>query len=203
MSTKAIAIAVAAVFAAWAAASPVPAQTRGNTGPRATHAALQTRGMSADKYVQSAAMSDMFETQSSKLALQRSQNPDVKAFAQRMIDDHTQSTQKLTGLLQSASVSTAPPPRGLDGTHQHMLQQLQSASGGQFDRLYMQMQVKGHQEALKVQEGYSRRGDNDQLKTFASDASSMVQDHLSQAQQVLRGLSSRRGAQRGAGTTMQ
>jgi putative membrane protein len=84
-----------------------------------------------------------------------------------------------------------------------MLQQLQSASGAQFDRLYMRMQVKGHQEALKVQEGYSRRGDNDQLKTFASDASSMVQDHLSQAQQVLRGVSSRRGAQRGAGTTMQ
>jgi putative membrane protein len=193
MSKTTLSLAVAAVLAASSAASiSASAQTMSNNQPRAMHAAVQTRGMSQE-YVQKAAVSDMFEVESSKLALQRSEKPDVKAFAQRMIDDHTKSTQKLKSVLQTASVGTAPAT-ALDRSHQRMLDQLQNASNAQFDRLYMQMQIKGHQDALKVQQQYGRKGDNDQLRTFASDAAPMVQDHLAQARQILRGLGKNRGA---------
>jgi len=188
MSKTILALTAAAIMAA---ISPITlnAQTRVDSGPNTMRpaAALQVRGMRADQYVKKSAMSDLFEIEASKLALQRTENPDVKAFAQRMVDDHTQSTQKLQGLLQSASIG-ATPPTALDRAHQRMLEQLQNASAKQFDRLYMQMQVKGHQAALKVQQGYSRHGDSDQLKSFASDARSMVQDHLNEARQILRGL---------------
>ena len=193
MSKTTLSLALAAVLAATSAVSiSTSAQTMSNSQPRAMHAAVQTRGMTQE-FVQKAAMSDLFEIESSKLALQRSQNRDVKAFAQRMIDDHTKSTQKLKSVLQTASVGTGPGT-ALDRAHQRMLDRLQNASGAQFDRLYMQMQVKGHQDALKVQQSYGRRGDNDQLKSFASDAAPMVQDHLSQARQIMGSLGKNRGA---------
>ena len=168
----------------------VSAQTEVHHRTGAMNAAVQVRGMRSDQYVQKAAMSDLFEIESSKLALERTQNPDVKAFAQRMIDDHTQSTEKLQGLLQTASIG-ATPPAAFDRAHQRLLERLRNASTARFDRLYMRIQVKGHQDALKVQEGYARRGDNDQLRSFAGEASPMVQDHLSQARQILGGLDHR------------
>jgi putative membrane protein len=191
MSKTALSAAMMAIIVT-ALAMSANAQTQSNVRPRAMHAAVQMRVLSADKFVQKAAMSDLFEVESSKLALQRSQNEDVQAFAQRMIDDHTQSTRKLTGLLQSASVGTTPP-NNLDRAHQHMLQQLQNESAARFDRLYMRIQVKGHQDALKLQQGYGRHGDNDQLKSFASEAAPMVQDHLTQARRILRGIDRHHG----------
>ena len=189
MSKITLVLAVAAILAA-TISTPVSAQTQRNTKHGAVPAAVQMRGLSADRYVQKSAMSDLFEVESSKLALQRSQNAEVKDFAQRMISDHTKSTQKLEGLLQSASLATAPPTE-LDRAHQRMLQKLQNAPAAQFDRLYMQVQVKGHNDALKVQQGYERNGGNDQLKAFAGDVSPMVQDHLAQARQILSGLGHR------------
>lgn len=191
MSKPAVAFVVATLVASGAIS--VSAQTQSGSRPSSVQAAIQMRGLSTDQYVQRAAISDLFEVEASKLALQRTQSPDVKAFAQRMINEHTKSTDNLKGLLQSASIGVTPPAQ-LDREHQRMLQQLQNASAAKFDRLFMEMQVKGHQDALKVQLSYGRRGDNDQLRNFANNSSSMVRDHLTQARQILRGLGDRPGA---------
>src|SRR3978361_1005602 len=45
-----------------------------------------------------ASSSDAFEVLSSKIALTHATNPDLKAFAQMMIDDHTKSTDRLVAL---------------------------------------------------------------------------------------------------------
>ncbi len=60
-------------------------------------------------FIVSASMSDAFEVESSKLALEHSSNADVKAFAQMMITDHTnaqQSVYKLPNAMQSINLNT-------------------------------------------------------------------------------------------------
>jgi putative membrane protein len=138
---------------------------------------------SADAFVQAAAVSDMFEIQSSRLALQKTSNAHIKAFARRMIKDHTASTQKLKSTLKSAKVE-ATPPSDLDAQHQQMLQQLQGLSGSEFDRTYAQMQLQGHQDTVKLLTDYSQSGDNAALKKFAASILPTVKDHLAHAEKL-------------------
>jgi putative membrane protein len=61
-----------------------------------------------DAYLRAAGESDLYEVTSSQLAIQRTQNPDVRRFATRMIDHHTGTTNALLAAARKAGI--APPP---------------------------------------------------------------------------------------------
>ena len=144
--------------------------------------------VSTSEYVTKAAMSDMFEIQSSRLALQKSSNDQVKSFAQMMVKDHTASSQKLKTALRSKSAGVKAPA-SLDAEHQSKLQQLNQASAATFDTAYMEMQVSGHRDALNLHRTYASGGDNAALKSFAGEVAPTVQAHFEQAQNLERSLS--------------
>ncbi|ESX21240.1 DUF4142 domain-containing protein [Mesorhizobium sp. M1148] len=58
-------------------------------------AMAQTATTSPQEFVKAAASSDMFEIQSSELALRKSKTSRVKEFARMMIKDHTTSSKRL------------------------------------------------------------------------------------------------------------
>src|SRR5215211_3343862 len=105
----------------------------------------QPTAPSAAEFVTKAASSSLFEIQSSQSALQKSQNNQVRDFAQKMIEDHTKASDQLKAAAQGQNVPTTPDPE-----HAQMLQQLNGASGGDFDRRYVQLQLTGHQEAVAL-----------------------------------------------------
>lgn len=199
----AAAVAFAATPAALAQTQQQRAQTaQGQTGTQGTTTAptpatpgaglsatgSRAEALTAAEFARMAAMSDMFEMESSRLVEQRSQNAQVKQFAQMMIRDHQKTTTELKGMLpQLQGVSVAQMPTSLDQQHQALLQQLQGAQGAQFDRVYVQQQVQAHQQAVDLFSNYARAGDNAQLKQWASQTLPALQQHLQQAQQLLRG----------------
>ena len=132
-------------------------------------------------YMTMAASSDMFEIQSSQLALQASQNPAVRNYANMMIAHHQATTQNLMTAAQSARLT--PPTPMLVPMHQQMLDQLRSAgAGASFDAAYKQAQLMSHQEALNLHSGYAQGGDVAALRQVAAAAVPIVQQHLQQAQ---------------------
>ena len=58
-----------------------------------------------DKFWNEAAQGGMTEVELSNLALQKSQNEEVKTFAQMMVDDHTKANDELKMLAQNKSVT--------------------------------------------------------------------------------------------------
>jgi putative membrane protein len=46
----------------------------------------------AEAFIQRAAASDMFEMQASRLAMERSQNQQLRRFTQEMVNDHAKTT---------------------------------------------------------------------------------------------------------------
>ncbi len=128
------------------------------------------------------AAAGQFEIQSSQLALQKSQNDAVKQFAQRMIEDHTKLGEKLKTTLQNANIPVPDEP--LSGEVQRKLTQLQAADGANFERLYINDQVKAHKKAVRLLRRYAKRGGNDALKQFASEALPMIQKHLELARDL-------------------
>lgn len=131
-------------------------------------------------FVQNAARSDMYEIQAANLALQKSQNAQIKDFAQTMVKDHTMTSQKLMAALP-AGVSA---PKDLDKRRQGMLDNLTNSPAGEFDKRYAMQQVAAHKEALSLMRGYAKRGDNAQLKQLAADTAPKIQMHLQMAEKL-------------------
>jgi predicted outer membrane protein len=135
--------------------------------------------VNAAEFVNQAATSGMFEIQSSELALDKSRDDRVREFAQHMVKDHTEASQKL-----KAAAGPMTMPTTLDPEHAKMLQQLQQASGNDFTRNFVQMQLEGHQKAVTLFDGYAQSGDNPQLKQFAQETAPTLRNHLQQITQI-------------------
>ena len=164
--------------------------------PAATQAGAQVPA--AADFVNRAAISNMFEIQSSQLAQQKAQNDRVRQFAQNMVQDHTAAGDKLKSSAQGIQGATIPS--SLDQPHQQMVQTLQSASGPGFDRDYVQMQVTAHRDAVSLFDQYAQNGDNQQLKQFAQQTLPTLREHLQSVEQIQNSLPPARvGATQGGG----
>lgn len=135
---------------------------------------------STQDFVTEAANSDMFEIQSSQLALQKSSDSATKDFANQMITDHGKTTAELKGLVNDGTVK-ATLPTALDSSHQSMLDKLKSLNGNDFTKEYHSDQVKGHKDAVNLFQRYAKGGKNEALKTWAAKTLPTLQHHLDMA----------------------
>jgi putative membrane protein len=83
------------------------------------------------KFLAIAAQSDQNEIAMSKLAEQKATNPAVKAFAEKMITEHTQMTASMKPFVDAWGLT---PPAGPDADHQKELDKLNELSGNDFDK---------------------------------------------------------------------
>jgi putative membrane protein len=123
------------------------------------------------------AASDMFEIQSGQLAQTKGSSPEIKSFGQQLVADHTRSSSEM----KAAAAKGEPAPTitpALDAEKQAMLDSLKSASGAEFDRLFIEQQATAHQKALTLVQSYAAGGDQPALKEFAGKASAVIQGHL-------------------------
>lgn len=134
-------------------------------------------------FVQAAAISDMYEVEAGKIAIQRSQSPKVRAFAEKMVRAHTETTEKLKSLLASSNSNVAPPDK-LDDRRQGMIDELRGAKDSDFDGRYLSQQVDAHNEALILMRGYAKNGDVPVVKKFAAKTATVVQMHLNMARHL-------------------
>lgn len=134
-------------------------------------------------YASMAAASDMYEIESSQLALEKAQRQEVKDFAQMLVADH----QKSTATLKTAAAAVQPPvtvtPQ-LDASKQAMIDALRNASGADFDRLYLSQQVPAHEQALAMLRGYAEGTGPEQLRQHASTTAPTVEQHLTRAREL-------------------
>jgi putative membrane protein len=131
--------------------------------------------LTAKEYVEKAAIADLFEVEAGKVALGASNEKGVKDFAEMMIRDHTDSTNKIKGAV--AGNRDLAVPAKLDAEHEDMLRRLKNADKNGFDRLYLQMQLEGHEKALALHRGYAVGGDDASLRKVAADLTPVVQKH--------------------------
>jgi putative membrane protein len=129
-----------------------------------------------------AATSDMYEVAAAKVALDRSKNADVRAFATEMVSAHTATSEKLKSLL--ASHKDVGLPSAVDDRRQGMLDELRGAKAEDFDGRYISQQVYAHQEALLLMQGYAKSGDDKSVKAFAHQTEKAVQTHLNMAHKL-------------------
>lgn len=150
--------------------------TQANPDPSATLQALSNITTASD-FVTIAAMSGKFEIDSSKLALSNASSDGIKAFAQKMVDDHTKASEELKAAAKAAGVEAKEPDQ-LDPRHQQLMDRLSQSQGASFDQAYVEIQGQAHQEAVALFSSYSNKGDNQPLKDFAAKTLPTLENHL-------------------------
>ncbi|MCF8503723.1 MAG: DUF4142 domain-containing protein [Caulobacter sp.] len=181
------AAAMALTLAACGKKSEEAAMGAPDANPSATIPTAANEAAAPD-FVSKAAISDMYEIESGKLALERATNPEVKAFAQMMVDMHTRTTEDLkTAINASGLILTLPA--ALPEDKMKSLADLRAAKAEDFDKAYMDAQIDAHQATLDLMTRYAQDGDNATLTAAAAATAPVVQQHLDKADALRKGLS--------------
>ena len=99
--------------------------------------------LSDDDFVRDVALKNMAEVELSRMALDKATDPNIKAFAQRMIDDHGAAGHDLKSVLSGQPIEW---PLQLDDKHRKIADELAKKQGANFDRDYVKAMVEGHQD---------------------------------------------------------
>ncbi|MGX5774233.1 DUF4142 domain-containing protein [Methylorubrum zatmanii] len=137
---------------------------------------------SSQDFVTQAVISDMFEMQSSQLALTKADGK-TKAYAQKMIDDHKKVSDELKSVVQTGDMKLTLPT-ALDSAHQSKLDKLKGLNGADFTKQYQDDQVTAHKNATDLYKRYAEGGDNAALKAFAIKTKPHLDEHLKLAQDL-------------------
>jgi predicted outer membrane protein len=170
-----------ALLAALTVTSPAFAQDAAKPADTATQSAAMAV-TDPQQFAEKATVSNMFEIESSKVALEKATGEEAKAFAQHMIDDHTKAGEEMKAAADAQGNITLPA--ALDAEHQGKVDQLKGLSGEQFDSEYLSMQLAAHQDAVALFDGYSKDGAEGELKTFAQKTLPTLQSHLADVEKI-------------------
>lgn len=132
-----------------------------------------------EDFVLEAASSDMFEIESSKLALERADEK-TKDFAQQMLTDHQKTSEELKAMVTSGKVK-AEIPTAMSSAHQEMLDELKKLQGEEFTKQYHSDQEDVHEDAVDLFTRYGEEGENSDLKTWAAKTRPALEHHLKMA----------------------
>jgi putative membrane protein len=134
-------------------------------------------------FVEEAASSDLYEVAAGKLASEIGQSEAVKAFGRHMVGAHSKTSEELQGIVQSEKLAVTLPTV-LTNTQQGMLDALTAAKPEAFDTLYIEQQIKAHEEASDLFDKYAERGENQALKQFAANVLPTIKRHLEEARKL-------------------
>lgn len=145
-------------------------------------AAQEAGSRQTREFVQAAGQSDQFELLEGRTALTESTDPQVRAFAQRMIQAHGETSRTLAEA--AARAGLGPPPHGIDGDQARLLGELQSLRGPEFDRAYLRHQALAHRSALATTQAYAAAGDDPAIRRAAAAAVPVISSHLAEAERM-------------------
>jgi putative membrane protein len=129
-----------------------------------------------------AADGGLLEVQTGTLALTKATSPEVKKFAQMMVDDHTKANNELKGLAGQKGIAL---PDVMSEKCQKKYYDLdQKAKGEDFDKDYMDLMVSDHKDVVDKFEKEANNGEDAELKSWASGKLAALRHHLEEAQRV-------------------
>lgn len=154
--------------------------------PMQPSGAVQAVLPNSDKaFFETAASAGSFEIQAAKLAQIKASDRQVKAYAEKMISDHTEAAAKLEALAKAKQVTL---PTALSKHHQMMLDRLNKISdGADFNAGYKRQMIASHKEAVSLFDQAAKKGQDADVRAFAAQTLPKLQDHGGMAHDLLSG----------------
>jgi putative membrane protein len=131
-------------------------------------------------FMKEAAQGGMAEVQLGQLAADHATDPDVKAFGQRMVTDHTKANDQLKQVAAGMNVTLPADVKAADKAEANRLSKM---SGAEFDRAYIRYMVKDHKKDVADFQKEAKSGHGD-VQSFASTTLPTLQEHLKMAEDL-------------------
>lgn len=131
-------------------------------------------------FVEKAMQGSMAEIELANLALEKSTDPRVRAFAEQMKKDHSASQAHFA---KAATREGVEQPKGLSAEQQATKERLAQLDGAAFDRAYMNHMVHDHEKEVALFSAKSRTGDGD-VSAIANRQVTVLHQHLEMAREV-------------------
>ncbi len=146
-------------------------------------AAAVKHAASADaRFVLQAAEGGMMKMAKGKLAAQKGAHEGVKQFGQKMIDDHSKVNDELKSIAGAKNI-TLPGETPQSPMHA-TLAKLEKLEGANFDRAYVEDQIRDHEKTIAIFEREAKTGKDAELKAFAEKTLPTLKEHLTMAQDL-------------------
>jgi putative membrane protein len=163
--------------------TPAPGTMPSGTMPSGNMPAGQMAtpmGEAEMKHMRDTMMAGMVALETSRVALEKARNAEVKQYAKFEKDEQEGIAEVLKSMMDPASTASAMPmPMKLEGEDAAMVQKMQGMQAGpEFDRMYVQGQIEGHQKLLRIQEEYIRQGRNREHMNVAKLARGHIKEHV-------------------------
>jgi putative membrane protein len=166
-----IVITLAAIGIAFGAASAA-AETPKPTDPQIAHIAY-TAGQ--------------LDIAAAKQALDKSKDTQVRAFAQRMVGDHSAVNDQALALVKKLNVTPEdnPTSQGLTQSADATRQKLASLDGAAFDKAYVESEIAYHQTVNEaLQKTLIPAAQNPELKALLEKGLTLFEAHQHHAEQL-------------------
>ena len=171
-SIKARSLKTALLASACLLTAALHAQAPGSSSP-------QTAAESPNAaFVQAAGQGGMAEVELSKLALAQTQSPQVRQFAQTMVDDHSANNKQLSMIAAHENIQV---PQDLDAAHAHLRERIAGESGRDFDRDYVTAMRDDHAKMAELLKSSQATVNTEELRTFIKTTLPVVEHHLEMA----------------------
>ncbi|WP_457089257.1 DUF4142 domain-containing protein [Microvirga sp. P5_D2] len=153
----------------------------------------QQQSQADRQYIQQTLAMGTVSLQQSNFAHSKAQNPRVKQFSEFEIGEQNNiadvlhsfadpaATASTTAGAQAAA-STAPELPQSESAAMERLSKAQAGAG--FDKDYVTLQIKGHEELLKIQESYIKSSGNREMTNIAKLARGQIKEHIATLQSI-------------------
>lgn len=130
---------------------------------------------SPNGFMTEAARGGMAEVELSRTAQTKAQNAEVKAFSQKMVQDHSNANTELKQLAAKKSVTL---PTEMDAAHKTMAESMAKLSGAEFDKAYVAAMVADHEKTVALFQSQADGGTDADAKAWATKTLPTLKMHL-------------------------
>lgn len=156
-------------------------QSASQTSSTSPSSSTSPTGGSDQKFLEDAIKGNRAEVTLGKMVASKAQDSGVKQFAELMVKDHTAALNELEQLARKKNMDV---PQDLPDEAQQLQSKLQSDSGKQLDKDYMEGMVQDHQQDVQEFQDASQNAKDPEVKQLASKLLPKLQQHLDKAKQV-------------------
>jgi len=156
-----------------------PTTMEKSTGSQ-TKDAAKTAAAGSGTFMTKAAQGGKAEVELGQLAQSKASDPQVKAYGQMLVTDHSAANDELATLARNKSVTV---PSDVSAAQKATKDRLDKLTGAAFDKAYMAQMVKDHETDIKEFERAANSADAD-VKAFASKTLPTLRHHLEEAQRI-------------------
>lgn len=141
--------------------------------------ASPARAASLDKtdkeFVIAAAKNDMTEAHEGQMAESQASRADVKLFAKKLVQDHSNSYQHLNQLAAKTGVTI---PKGINAAKNSTIRHLVNLKGQKFDRSFITDEIAAHRHAIAAFKREAKVGQDADVKAYATKMIPVLEKHL-------------------------